>query len=146
MPLHRFLALASLLLGTACAETPRCVERNGQIQLECNAGKTAVCGTRIYSAERASGTYDPNTGGLVRVPPVVDGVRLSCGDFPGFPRTPCRELPSCEGEGSTPTCPGEDGPLCVLGMEETLLAPVVVPPPDAGPADAGVDAGVDAGL
>jgi hypothetical protein len=132
------LLLASPLLAAACAETPRCVDRGTpetpRVVVECNTGKVPVCGTEVYDVETGIGTYDPNSGGLVRVPGMEGSTQLSCSDYPGYPGTVrCRPLPSCSGAGAAPACPANHGdPVCVVGMTQALAPPTMTQPPADG--------------
>ncbi len=141
MRLVRILFVLVPMLASACAETPRCVDHGTpmrpRVVVECNAGKVAVCSTAVYDPTTGEGSYDPDTGGLVRVPPVVSGTQLGCDAYPGYPGTTyCRPLPTCGGAGQAVTCPSGAQPVCVLGEVTTLTAPTT-PTPDAGMPDAG---------
>lgn len=147
MRLSRVVLVLVPLLASACAETPRCVDRGTadrpRVVVECNAGKVAVCSTASYDPATGEGTYDPNTGGLVRVPATVSGTQLGCDAYPDFPgMTFFRPAPTCPAAGQAVVCPNGAQPVCVLGSQEALAAPMT-PTPDAGMPDAG--SGEDAG-
>ncbi len=164
MRLVRVLLVSAFVLASACAETPRCVDRGSagrpSIVVECNAGKVAVCSTATYDPATGEGSYDPNTGALVKVPATVGGTQLGCDAYPNYPGTTfCRPAPSCPGAGQAAVCPGGAQPVCVVGRQEALMAPTTATPDagmpdggtpeeDAGSPDAGTsdtDAGPDAG-
>jgi hypothetical protein len=143
MRLGLALVLTSLVLA-ACAETPRCIERGTPprttIEIQCNAGKVAVCSNtseRLYQ-----GADDPSPGALRPVPAESDADGVC---DPGVNN--CRTRPLCGGAGQAVTCGDGTSPICVRGEVTEITAPP--PPVDSGPPeeDAGSDAGsdVDAG-
>jgi hypothetical protein len=138
-----FVTLIFLL--AACAETPRCVERGvaprTTVEIECNAGKVAVCGTD--SVALYQGADDPTPGALRPVPP-EDVASGSCDGLSAN----CRTRPICGAAGEGATCADGTSPVCVRGVVTEIMT--VTPRPDAGTPtedDAGTpDAGdIDAG-
>lgn len=122
------LLFALPLVLTACAETPRCVDRGTperpRIEIECNAGKVPVCG------DDPEALYN-DQGGLRPVPDtsVADGI---CPD--GIAN--CRTRPVCQQEKMKVVCNDGTSPVCVLGAINEIRPPR--PMVDAG---GGEDAG-----